>query len=170
MTIRAATPHDAQAIAQVHVASWQCAYRDILPEDFLADLAVEMRRAMWAESIAMDKPHVLVAQANGQVVGFSAIGPCRDAGTLPTAFEVWAIYLSPSCWSKGMGRKLWLATREYAIGQGATSIQLWVLAKNDRAIRFYRAAGYQPLPRTPRTSVLGGVPVEEVGYVLQLDR
>lgn len=33
--IRKALPSDAQAIAQVHISSWQAAYRDLMPAEYL---------------------------------------------------------------------------------------------------------------------------------------
>ena len=42
VTIRAAIPDDARAIAEVHVASWRWAYRDDLPEDTIASRSVDV--------------------------------------------------------------------------------------------------------------------------------
>jgi len=42
--IRAALPTDAQGIAQVHVRSWQQAYRELLPSDFLDSLSATLPR------------------------------------------------------------------------------------------------------------------------------
>ncbi len=169
MLIRPATTIDAEAIAQVHVASWQHAYRDILTPEFLASLSVSRRQTMWTESIATDLTHVLVAEVNGQVVGFSATGPCHDEGSSSTAFKVLAIYLSPPHWSMGIGRELWLALREVMIARGARSVSLWVIANNERAIKFYTAAGFVPEPNSITPFELGGVQIEEVRYVQQLD-
>lgn len=169
MPIRAATPADAEAIAQVHVESWRHAYRDILSTKFLAGLSVEKRQAMWSDSIAKGLPHILVAELNGQVVGFSAIGPCRDEGSPPTSFEIWAIYLSQRCWSKGHGRELWLASREIAVVRGACSISLWVIANNERAIKFYRSAGFMPEANSLKPLGFGGGQINEVRYIHRLD-
>ena len=168
MPIRPATSSDAEAIAQVHVASWQHAYRHILPPVFLAGLSVEKRQDMWAESIATDRPHVLVAEVDGRVVGFSAFGPCRDEDASDAAFEIWAIYLAPSHWSQGLGRELWLASREALLKRGASSVSLWVIAGNERAIRFYATAGFKPEPESLKPFELGGVQVQEVRFGLRL--
>lgn len=47
ITVRHATANDAAAIAQVHVASWQAAYRGLLPEALLVSLSVERRQRHW---------------------------------------------------------------------------------------------------------------------------
>jgi ribosomal protein S18 acetylase RimI-like enzyme len=168
MRIRPATAEDADAIARVHIASWQSAYDRVLPADFLASLSFEGRRDSWAESIATGQTHVLVAEANSQVVGFSAVGLCRDEGASPETFEIWAIYLSPSHWSVGLGRELWLASRELARSRGALRITLWVLASNQRAIGFYRAAGFVAEPSSLKSFALGGVQVEELRFVQRI--
>lgn len=36
--IRKASPSDAKAIAQVHISSWQDAYRDLMPAEYLLSL------------------------------------------------------------------------------------------------------------------------------------
>ena len=43
VVIREATPDDARAIAEVHVASWRWAYRGDLPAEFLDGLSVDDR-------------------------------------------------------------------------------------------------------------------------------
>ena len=52
--IRKALPSDAQAIAQVHISSWQAAYRDVMPAQFLKGLesTLARREAYWVRSIA----------------------------------------------------------------------------------------------------------------------
>jgi len=167
ITIRPATIADDAAIAEVHVLSWQHAYRGLLPDEFLASLSVPRRQAKWAEALVNGHPSLLVAEANGRVIGFSAFAPCRGAGAGPADYELWAIYLVPSHWSAGLGRQLWLQSNEAMVSQGATRVTLWVLAGNGRAIRFYTAAGFRAEPGSDRVVELGGVKVREVRYVRQ---
>jgi ribosomal protein S18 acetylase RimI-like enzyme len=170
MNIRSAVVGDARAIADVHVLSWQHAYSHMLPRAFLAALSVEQREAMWSEALRIGRPSLLVAEANGQVVGFSACGPCRDENSKPTDAEVWAIYLAPSKWSMGLGRQLWLRSKEALQSQGATNISLWVVSGNERAINFYTAAGFSPEPCSAKAFELGGVQLHEVRYVRKLSQ
>lgn len=168
MRVRPAQAADADVIARVHVAAWQHAYRGILSDDYLAGLSVERRRTMWAESIAKGTPTVLVAQAGEQVAGFSAVGPSRDPDAAAGDHEIWAIYLAPEHWSKGLGRDLWLASRALAVARGAGRLSLWVFANNPRARRFYERAGASIESGSTKTFQLGGVTLEEVRYVLPL--
>lgn len=165
--IRIASPADARGIAELHVLSWRQAYGELLPAALLAGLSVERRQATWSESLARGVPSVLVAEVDDRIAGFAAFGPCRDRGAERADQELWAIYLASSQWSTGLGRRLWLGSRQAMVERGATRISLWVLAGNRRAIRFYAAAGFQPEPAFTRTLELGGAQVEEVRYVLR---
>ena len=48
VALRDATPDDAHAIATVHVASWQVAYRGFMPDAVLDGLSVDDRARKWA--------------------------------------------------------------------------------------------------------------------------
>jgi ribosomal protein S18 acetylase RimI-like enzyme len=167
MTIRTARPEDARDIAEVHVVAWQQAYDGLLPREFLASLSVEQRQGMWSDAIASGQPSLFVAELENRVVGFSAFGPCRDEGAGPTGLELWALYLSPAHWSTGIGRALWLRSREAMFEKGATSISLWVVDGNARAISFYTAAGFRPEAGSIKQFELGGTRLQEARYVLQ---
>jgi ribosomal protein S18 acetylase RimI-like enzyme len=169
MHIGPAALEDARAVAQVHVSSWQHAYREILPPGFLSQLSVESREATWRECIVKGVPELLVARVQGAVVGFIAFGPSRDEGTGPASAEVWAIYLAPNSWSSGIGRALWLAAKDRMLAQGVRSVSLWVIATNERAIAFYRSAGFRPEAASLKEFTLGGVQLHEVRYVQAID-
>jgi GNAT superfamily N-acetyltransferase len=166
--IEPATSGDAQGVAEVHVLSWQHAYRGIFPDEFLAQLSVQRRTTMWRDSIAIGRPQVLVARIEDRVAGFIAFGPCRDEAAPEATAEVWAFYLAPDHWSTGMGRALWQATRERMRLQGACHASLWVLAANLRAIRFYLVAGFTPEAGSIKPLTIGGVQVLEERYVQAL--
>ncbi|MEO6624757.1 MAG: GNAT family N-acetyltransferase [Burkholderiaceae bacterium] len=169
MRIEQATLEDCREIAGVHILSWQHAYRDLLPTDFLASLSIREREVMWHEALAKGTPQFLVAKDEGKVVGFAAFGPSRDPGAQLHAGEVWAIYLAPSHWSRGVGRLLWLASYRAMLAQGFKTISLWVIADNERAIRFYQSAGFELEPASVQEFTLGGVQVQEVRCVLAAD-
>jgi len=45
--VRAASVIDARWIAEVHVRSWQAAYRGQVPDDYLDSLSVDQRETVW---------------------------------------------------------------------------------------------------------------------------
>ena len=165
--IRAATLEDAPAIARIHVSTWQEAYRGIVADEHLRNLSVEARQSMWQASIAKGEPRVLVAHGMGDMVGWIAFDRSRDEGASAEAAEVWAVYVSPTWWGKGIGRGLFRQALEDLRSRGFTSVSLWVLTKNESARRFYESAGFS-LDTPVKTVNVGGVPLEEVRYVMQL--
>ena len=77
--VRLATVADAEAIAGVHVRSWQAAYRGIVPDAILDGLSVERRVAWWRSTMSEPgEARVWVNGPAGTVVGFAATGPARD--------------------------------------------------------------------------------------------
>ena len=163
-TIEPATDLDARAIAQVHVLAWQHAYRDLLPADYLAGLSVDWRETVWRDAIALGEPQVLVARLVGEVIGFASFGRSRDADAPAGCAELWAIYLSLTAWSRGIGRALWQAARDALAAQGFGSVTLWVMEGNARAIRFYEAAGFVLDADSAKRFEIGGQPLVEVRY------
>lgn len=108
--IRDALSQDAKRIAQVHVSSWQHAYLDLMPADYLASLSATLpqREAYWARTIEGKDADILVAEVEGDVIGWLSLGPCRDEDTSEAASgEVMAIYVLAEYWSKGIGAQLW---------------------------------------------------------------
>lgn len=169
MRVDPAVPDDARAIAEVHVASWQVAYKDLLPAQFLASLSTAQREKMWSEALERGSPQLLVARDEARVAGFVAVGPSRDEGAKEDCAEIWAIYLSPDTWSQGVGGLLWQAALERTREAGFRTVTLWVIAGNERAIRFYRRAGFVPDPDSIKEFTLGGVQLREIRYVFNHD-
>jgi ribosomal protein S18 acetylase RimI-like enzyme len=169
LRIRPAQREDATAIARIHVAAWQAAYAGIIDEAYLAALSTAQREAYWAQAIAQGRPGLLLAQDDGgAVTGWIAFGDCRDADAPATRGEVWAIYVDPACWSQGAGQALWQQARERLLEQGKADASLWVLAANQRAIRFYAALGFVPEPASARTITVAGAPIDELRQVCAL--
>lgn len=164
MNVRPAISSDVDAVARTHVLGWQHAYAGILPPNFLASLSVEQRASMWTEAIEKQTQRLFVVEVAGQVRGFAAFGPCRDDGSFKTDFEIWAIYLDPQFIGVGAGRALWLGSLAAMKRMGAARVTLWVLAENELAIRFYRAAGFTEEVASRKSIQVGGVPVVEVRY------
>ncbi len=171
VAIRKARPGDAEAIAKVHVRTWQVAYRGQLPDDVLDNLSVEDRAEMWHQLIRRlgDSDHrVWVAEREGDVVGFVNTGPTRDEDSdSRTTGEVYAIYVLPAFWGQGIGRAL----MERAVGemrsQGFRDIALWVLDTSVRTRHFYETAGWRT-DGSVRDEMIGGTPAQVVRYRLPL--
>lgn len=169
LCIRRATSADPAAIARVHVASWQQAYRHFLPADYLASLSIEQRRLQWVDAIAAGINGIFVAELGGKIVGLCSVGPCRDEDMPPASYEILAIYVNPANWTQGVGRELWLASLGFARECRAERVSLWVFTENARAISFYQAAGFVCEEKSLTTFEIGGINASELRYVLKLN-
>ena len=160
--VRPATWRDAKAVAEIHVAAWQSAYQGIMPDEDLAALSVAKREAFWKEAIQYAEPQLLVAEQDGKLLGFIGFDRSRDKGTPATTGEIWALYVSPEHWDKGVGLALWDAALEACVEEGFTSLTLWVLLRNERALRFYELAGFKRDMASIKTIPVGSARLEEI--------
>jgi ribosomal protein S18 acetylase RimI-like enzyme len=148
VTIRPEEPADAEAVASVHVRTWQAGYAGIMPGEVLDRLNVQA----WAQrrrdvgTAAPDHPFTtLLAEHQDVVIGFATFGPYRnnqDRDDLDHAYgEIVGTYVHPAHWGTGIGRALLDAALAGLTGRGWREVRLWVLAENQRARRFYERAG-----------------------------
>lgn len=165
--VRPARAEDAGQIALVHVRSWQGAYRGLIPQDFLDGLDVAQRTQTWKSALAEPEDRrtgVLVADDGGSVAGFVGYFPSRDPDADPgLTGEIGAIYLLPSAWGGGIGRRLMEAALHGLAGAGCTEATLWVLESNARARNFYEAGGWSA-DGAAKEDDSRGFPLSEIRY------
>jgi ribosomal protein S18 acetylase RimI-like enzyme len=166
--IRPAELRDAAAIAQVHVRTWQVAYRGQLPDAFLDALGAEVdrRTSRWEGFIAdaaARRSVQLVAEDGDHLVGFVTFGPSTDDPVDRRIGEVYAIYVDPSHWDRGTGRALFTAAARGLADAGFSEATLWVLESNVRARRFYEIAGWVP-DGGVKTEHRGEIELREIRY------
>jgi len=171
MMIRAASQGDGPAIGVVVVRGWQAAYRGLIPQDFLDGLDPARRGHWWQKLLAeglSPREAVLVADVDGEVVGFVAVGPFTFRND-DQSHEggVRALYLLPERWGQGMGRDLMAAGLQRLHGSGFEDASLWVLDSNERARRFYERGGWRADGETQLDDSFGP-PLREVRYRRQL--
>ncbi len=163
-----ASTADCRAIAHIHVDAWRAAYVGILSDEFLAALSVDQRETMWREAVTRGSPAVLVAKVAGVVTGWVAFGSPRDDGAPKDRGEIWAIYVAPTAWSLGVGRRLLLEAMQSMTQNGKREASLWVMRDNRRAVRFYSHVGMTEDPTSDKFFELGGRRAKEVRYFAQL--
>ena len=147
MLIRRARLPDAAAMAIVHVESWRAAYVGLVPAVVLNELSVQARAASWTRILGDGEARgsrSWVAVLEGRVVGFISAGPTRDADDhRGQVGEVYAIYLVPTAWGRGVGGELLRMAEDDLSERGYRAATIWVLAGNTRARRFYAQCGYE---------------------------
>ncbi|MBI2965952.1 MAG: GNAT family N-acetyltransferase [Chloroflexi bacterium] len=166
ISVRPATVDDAPAIASLHIRAWQWAYRGQLPDAFLDDLSTALvrREQQWMQWLSQPgASFTSVAALDDRPVGFVHAGKARDADLEPHTGEVYSIYLDSAVVGQGVGRRLMSTAIAELSARGFQTAVLWVLESNQRARRFYIAAGWAPDGKRQPLE-LDGTTVFEVRY------
>lgn len=101
-----------------------------------------------------------MAETEAGIVGFAGFGPSQET---PAVAEIGTLYAMPEAWGTGIGKQLMLATLT-ALGQADyTQATLWVLEDNERARRFYEAAGWHA-DGTAVQDTTGGASLNKLRY------
>ncbi|WP_353113713.1 GNAT family N-acetyltransferase [Microbacterium sp.] len=139
MRVRSATIADADAIAALHVLTWQETYGASLPDGFFDLDHRESRRRQWRDALSAADPawDVRVAEADHELIGFATSGPAAPSSGLPeSTVQLYNLYVRTDHHGSGAGQ---------ALLEGVLGVRpavLWVARGNDRAIAFYRRNGF----------------------------
>jgi ribosomal protein S18 acetylase RimI-like enzyme len=163
MKTRRADLEDVDRIAEIHVRSWQEAYKDSLPADFLASLDPSKRAEMWRGCVENNGSLFVVENEQSKILGFLNYGESRDED-LDTATELTAIYLDPQYYGSGIGTSFWKEIEDEIDNE---FVFLWVLATNKLGISFYEKNGFVP-DGTKKSFKIGGQEFEELRYIKNL--
>ena len=146
LTIRPLTEADIEAVAAIHVRSWQAGYAGVIADDYLAGLDAAAIAERRRNRPVPPGARTLVAADDAQVIGFVSFGPYqREDDTFDSETgQLYAIYVDPEHWGRGAGRELMSAARAGLAAAGFAGMRLWVLEENHRARRFYERAGLAP--------------------------
>ncbi len=145
MPVRVAQPSDAEAIAAIHVRSWQATYRGIVPDQELDAMDVADKTALWTEILGWSEPGCFIAEdERGEIVGFAhgrliepgEDAPTSDPGGRPTGF-ITSVHVLQSAKGSGLGKALMAALAGDLGRRGAGKIWLEVAEENRSAIGFY---------------------------------
>jgi ribosomal protein S18 acetylase RimI-like enzyme len=166
MTLRRASPADAEAVGRIHVESWNVAYRGLMPDDVIAKTDLAYRTKFWAERIADPEWPVFIMEEEGQCVAFCQMIPSRDDDDDPRRVgHITSLHVLPQLRSRGHGRALMDHVLAEFLQRGFAAVTLWVLEENWNARRFYEKYGFQldgGTRRYPKTDV------PEVRYRIRL--
>lgn len=158
--VRSARPDDAADIARVHVEAWQDAYATLLPAEYLARLDPRIESARWNRASRLES--TLVADAEGEVVGYAIIGPARRRREAPTG-EVYALYVETDWRELGVGRALIEAAFAAFRRRELTEAVIWCLEGNFAGRGFYERCGGRRLSES-RLEDVAGLRQPTIGY------
>lgn len=148
ITIRLAVPTDAPDMTEVHMRSWEVAYKGIVPDEYIQKQS-KKRPALWQRIITDDNRTKYVIQKDGKTVGFICVVPTtQDDDKTDDVCELEGIYLHPDFYRQGIGTRAMEFAFDKAYGWNKSFMTLWVFSKNINAIRFYENLGFTPDGKT----------------------
>src|SRR4051812_8764068 len=139
ITIRNARPADAESIADVHDSAWRDAYRGIIPGRELEKM-IARRGPKWWHSAVVRGSRLVVLDFDESIGGYASYGRNR-VPSLPYQGEIFELYLAPEFQGLGFGRRLFQAAKRDLGENGYSSLLVWALADNERALGFYKRLG-----------------------------
>jgi len=140
--ISPAGPADADELGRVHVRSWRETYPGLLPQAYLNRMSPRLHARRFHQELMRAKPGqvTLIAEGVEGAVGYAhgalLTGPGRAADA-----EVQTLYVLRAAQRAGVGRALLAACARVLKAQGAASLMLFVLSRNEPARRFYERLG-----------------------------
>jgi len=142
--IRVATEADLRAVAQIHIASWQDAYKNVIPDTLLVGRSVDGSLSGWRSAFAKYPGNITVAVSQNEVIqGFCCTGPVVDATrNSPFEFEIYGLHVSPDSRRQGIGasllREAFARARDR---EGMNSVIVWSLRDLRLSRKFYEREG-----------------------------
>ena len=106
---------------------------------------------------------VLLAEEDGEVVGFAVVRASGDEDAAAETGELDGLYTDPSVWGTGVGRALLDEAVARLTAAGFEDATLWTAEDNDRPRRIYERAGWVADGRV-RTRHMYGVGFDELRY------
>jgi len=141
INIRLATPADAPDMAEIHARSWEVAYKDIIPEEYIKEKN-KTRPALWKRIITEENTSRYVIETQGRIVGFVHADPPRDDDLDDSFYELHGLYLYPDYYRKGIGSQAMAFVFAKVRALGKTNMALYVLSENANSIQFYEKCGF----------------------------
>ena len=96
--------------------------------------------------------------------GFCTLRPTPGRRGGNATAEIWALFVQPSHWRRGVGRLLCERSCADARRRGLAGVELWELESNAGARRFFHALGFRPDGRKRVFLEHAGVSLHELRY------
>jgi GNAT superfamily N-acetyltransferase len=162
MTIlRPASTSDAHAIARIHVAGWQSAYRGILADEHLDSISIDQRQAFWKQQLHHDGCLLFVVDdPRHGVTGFAFAGP-HHGNLNQYRGEIHAIYVLEQFQRRGLGQQLFRHTVAALREARYRNMMVWALKQNPYR-QFYERLGGQIVGE--ELTCIGGRELLQVAY------
>jgi N-acetylglutamate synthase-like GNAT family acetyltransferase len=140
--VRTATADDLAAVEAVARDAWYAAYGGFLePRSVEAGLAQAYDEDVLATAVEHDAIEFLVAELDGEVVGFASA-----ERTWADEVELHTLYVHPDRWGEGVGSALLEVVEAWAAEQDVDRVVAAVFADNAVGRGFLEARGFEEGP------------------------
>ncbi|MFL0474479.1 GNAT family N-acetyltransferase [Priestia aryabhattai] len=157
MKIIKATSSHIPSVARLYVDSWRITYKGLVPDAYLNNLSYKQSAEKWSFFLTEPSHFILLAiDEREEIVGFSAGKPHLSAA------EIYALYVCKEVQNQGVGRLLFSHSVKEFTDQHYTSMIIWAMKKNKKAVQFYKKLGGKK--SLNRTSQFGETKVEDEAY------
>ena len=124
-------------ISKIYIDSWRITYDGFVSDSYLKSLNYHDAEKKWTEFLSDTNNFIFVAKENNQVIGF--VAGCIDDKN--SEGELYALYVNPTLKNTGIGSKLLDKFFEYIKENHMTSVIVWAMSKNKKAISYYKHKG-----------------------------
>ncbi|MDN3362790.1 GNAT family N-acetyltransferase [Priestia megaterium] len=157
MKIIKATSSHIPSVARLYVDSWRITYKGLVPDAYLNSLSYKQSAEKWSFFLIEPSHFILLAiDEREKIVGFSAGKPHLSGA------EIYALYVCKEVQNQGVGHLLFFHSVKEFTDQHYTSMIIWAMKKNKKAVQFYKKLGGKKILN--RTSQFGETKVEDEAY------
>jgi GNAT superfamily N-acetyltransferase len=146
LSLRRATPDDAEQIAGISVRAWIHAYEEFLEPRVLAERTVASQAERWRGWLSDGVAHTEVAEAEARIAGYVTVQASRDSDADDAVGELSALYVDPPAQGAGLGTRLLADAIARLRASGFTVATLWLFEENGLGRAFYERHGWRPDP------------------------
>lgn len=145
ITIRVGRAADAGSLAELAARTFRETFAaDNRPEDMALHLATAYGISQQYAELTDPGITTILAEVDGQLVGYAQLraGAVPEVVNEESPIELWRFYVSQHWHGRGIAQALMKSVENEAYRRGGRTLWLGVWERNDRAMAFYRKAGF----------------------------
>ena len=155
---------DQEQMAKIKIDGWKNNYDKIIASKYLNSLDYKAQTERYIASFDEYKELVLVAERNGEILGYSCFDYKDRDGKFDS--ELISLYIKTGETNKKIGSNLLIETGKELFANGKKNMIVWCLSDNVRAIKFYEKHGGMKV--IEKKAKIGDEHYKEYGYFFDL--
>ena len=155
---------DQEQMARIKIDGWKNNYDKIIASKYLNSLDYKAQTERYIASFDEYKELVLVAERNGEILGYSCFDYKDRDGKFDS--ELISLYIKTGETNKKIGSNLLIETGKELFANGKKNMIVWCLSDNVRAIKFYEKHGGMKV--IEKNAKIGDEHYKEYGYFFDL--